>query len=151
MVSGSNVLNLIECHQKSIINIGAAAAASGAVRCGGSRQASRGGEGDSRIAAYLLIASNCEPAHKIQSTDENSWCLNLLTNCGHHWYLVRVAWARNMTSAANRSIGSTTGCTITEKAPTRAFSWLKARTSAFTFKTLLRHYAKRAWLYNFTD
>ena len=28
------------------------------------------------------------------------------------------------TSAANRSIGSTTGCTITEKAPTRAFSWL---------------------------
>merc|ERR1712079_564457 len=34
--------------------------------------------------------------------------------------------------------------TITEKAPTRAFSWLKAPTSAFTFKTLLRHYAKRA-------
>ena len=44
-------------------------------------------------------------------------------------------------SAVKRSIGSTTGCTITEKAPTRAFSWLKA---AFTFKTLLRHYAKRA-------
>ena len=34
--------------------------------------------------------------------------------------------------------------TITEKAPTRDFSWLKAPTSAFTFKTLLRHYAKRA-------
>ena len=33
--------------------------------------------------------------------------------------------------------------TITEKAPTRAFSWLKAPYSAFTFKTLLRHYAKR--------
>ena len=32
---------------------------------------------------------------------------------------------------------------ITENAPTRAFSWLKAPTSAFTFKTLLRHYAKR--------
>ena len=47
-------------------------------------------------------------------------------------------------SAANRSIGSTAGCTITEKAPTRAFSWLKAPTSAFTFQTLLRHYAKRA-------
>ena len=31
---------------------------------------------------------------------------------------------------------------ITEKAPTRAFSWLKAATTAFTFKTLLRHYAK---------
>ena len=27
--------------------------------------------------------------------------------------------------------------TITEKAPTRAFSWLKVPTSAFTFKTLL--------------
>ena len=36
-------------------------------------------------------------------------------------------------SAANRSIGSTTGCTITEKAPTRAFSWLKALSD-------LRHY-----------
>ena len=36
-------------------------------------------------------------------------------------------------SAVKRSIGSTTGCTITEKAPTRAFSWLKAPTSAFTF------------------
>ena len=34
--------------------------------------------------------------------------------------------------------------TITEKAPIMAFSWLKTPTSAFTFKTLLRHYAKRA-------
>ena len=34
--------------------------------------------------------------------------------------------------------------TITEKASTRAFSWLKVATTAFTFKTLLRHYAKRA-------
>ena len=33
--------------------------------------------------------------------------------------------------------------TITEKAPTRAISWLKAPTRrAFTYKTLLRHYAK---------
>ena len=31
---------------------------------------------------------------------------------------------------------------ITEKVPTRAFSWLKASNSAFTFNTLLRHYAK---------
>ena len=31
---------------------------------------------------------------------------------------------------------------ITEKA-LRAFSWLKVSTSPFTFKTLLRHYAKR--------
>ena len=34
--------------------------------------------------------------------------------------------------------------TITGKAPTRAFSWFKAPTSAFTFKTLLRHYANQA-------
>ena len=33
---------------------------------------------------------------------------------------------------------------ITEKAPTRAVSWLKAASTAFTFKTLLRHYARRA-------
>ena len=51
---------------------------------------------------------------------------------------------RVLTNAVKRSIGSTTGFTITEKAPTRAFSWLKAATTAFTFKTLLRHYAKRA-------
>ena len=31
---------------------------------------------------------------------------------------------------------------ITEKAPTRAFSWLKVPTSTFIFKILLRHYAK---------
>ena len=34
--------------------------------------------------------------------------------------------------------------TIIEKAPTRAFSWLKVPTIAFTFKTLLRHFAKQA-------
>ena len=34
--------------------------------------------------------------------------------------------------------------TIMEKAPTRAISWLKVATTAFTFNTLLRHYAKRA-------
>ena len=37
--------------------------------------------------------------------------------------------------------------TITEKAPTWVFSWLKAPTSAFTFKALLRHYGKRALTY----
>ena len=34
--------------------------------------------------------------------------------------------------------------TITEKAPTRALSWLKVPTSASTFKKLSRHYAKIA-------
>ena len=32
--------------------------------------------------------------------------------------------------------------TITEKASTRTFSWLKVPTSVFTFKNLLTHYAK---------
>ena len=31
-----------------------------------------------------------------------------------------------------------------EEAPGKAFSWLKAATTAFTFKNLLRHYAKWA-------
>ena len=39
---------------------------------------------------------------------------------------------RALVSGVKRSIGFT----ITEKAPTRAFSWLKAATTAFTFKTL---------------
>ena len=37
------------------------------------------------------------------------------------------------TSASKKSIRR---FVITEKAPTRAFSWLKAATTAFTFKTL---------------
>merc|ERR1739836_57170 len=45
------------------------------------------------------------------------------------------------TSASKRSIRR---FVITEKAPTRTFSWLKAATTAFIFKTLLRHYAKWA-------
>ena len=32
--------------------------------------------------------------------------------------------------------------TITEEAPTRAFLWLRAPNSTFTFKTLLRQYCK---------
>ena len=46
-------------------------------------------------------------------------------------------------SAANRLIGEVVQ---SRRRPLlgRAFSWLKAPTRAFTFKTLLRHYAKRA-------
>ena len=43
-----------------------------------------------------------------------------------------------VTSASKSSIRR---FVIKEKAPTRAFSWLKAATTAFTFKTLLSHYA----------
>ena len=45
----------------------------------------------------------------------------------------RVGWARLDTGASKRSIRR---FVITEKAPTRAFSWLKAATTAFTLKTL---------------
>ena len=51
------------------------------------------------------------------------------------------AVARVVSSAPKSSIRR---FVITEKAPTRAFSWLKAATTAFTFKTLLRHYANWA-------
>ena len=65
--------------------------------------------------------------------------------CRWQWgYPERGVEQRIATSATNQSISSTTGCPITEKAPTRAFSWLKVATTAFTFKTLLRHYAKLA-------
>ena len=48
-------------------------------------------------------------------------------------------WQRTVDiSASKRSIRR---FVITEKAPTRTFSWLKAATTAFTFMTLLRHYA----------
>ena len=40
--------------------------------------------------------------------------------------------------------------TITEKAPTRAFSWLKVPTSAFTFKTLKHYDLFPNFLYTFT-
>ena len=50
----------------------------------------------------------------------------------------------NMTITTSASKSCIRRFVNTEKAPTRAFSWLKAATTAFTFKTLLRHYAKRA-------
>ena len=46
------------------------------------------------------------------------------------------------TSASKRSIQR---FVVTEKAPTSAFSLMKAATTAFTCKTLLRHYAKRVF------
>ena len=43
------------------------------------------------------------------------------------------------TAVTSASKSSILKFVITEKAPTRAFSWLKAATTAFTFETLLRH------------
>ena len=62
----------------------------------------------------------------------------------HKRVLADIFWpllsSRALASASKNSIRR---FVITEKAPTRAFSWLKAATTAFTFKTLLRHYAKQ--------
>ena len=59
---------------------------------------------------------------------------------GHHRTRVRL---HLRAQAALAQVGVTghwpldwTRFVITEKAPTRAFSWLKAATTAFTFKTL---------------
>ena len=61
----------------------------------------------------------------------------------HFVYLpVLVGQVAHVPNSASKS--SIRRSVITEKAPTRAFSWLKAATTTFTFKTLLRHYAKRA-------
>ena len=60
-----------------------------------------------------------------------------------HTAITRLLAADIVASAVNDLIGEVVQCTITEKAPIRAFPWLKAPTSAFTFKTLLRHYAKQ--------
>ena len=59
-----------------------------------------------------------------------------------HYYTItppRVTLGTHFTRAEN----DPSFFTITEKASTRAFSWLKAPTRAVTFKTLLRHYAKQ--------
>ena len=42
----------------------------------------------------------------------------------------------NVRVSSSASKSSIRRFVITEKAPTRAFSWLKAATTAFTFKTL---------------
>ena len=59
---------------------------------------------------------------------------NMFTNVGAEQYTdTRHEAATVCTSASKSSIRR---FVITEKAPTRAFSWLKAATTAFTFKTL---------------
>ena len=58
--------------------------------------------------------------------------LKLFTVC----YSPHARSAGGVTVATSASKSSIRRFVITEKAPTRAFSWLKAATTAFTFKTL---------------
>ena len=72
---------------------------------------------------------------------EAALCAQVVTGWGPvtsecHIYHLAAVWI--LTSASKRSIRR---FVITEK----AFSWLKAATTAFTFKALLRHYAKGHW------
>ena len=78
--------------------------------------------------------------HGVTSIEEN--CGKLQKGTVNKKHLLQLADLYSVvdSSASKRSIRR---FVITEKAPTRAFSWLKAATTAFTFKTLLRHYAKR--------
>ena len=59
-----------------------------------------------------------------------------VANCKGYRYL------RILNTSASKS--SIQRFVITEKALTRAFSWLKVATTTFTLTTLLRHNAKRA-------
>ena len=71
-----------------------------------------------------------------------NWQHQLSTILRHHCFWTCAKQQLGVISASKSSIQR---FVITEKAPTRAFSWLKADTTAFTFKTLLRHYAKKAF------
>ena len=64
------------------------------------------------------------------------WSWRGSTQCHH--LISTMIWLRENDNKIVPQIGYrwSCTCTITEKAPTRAFSWLKAPTSAFTFKTL---------------
>ena len=50
--------------------------------------------------------------------------------------------SRHNMTLITRAANNPSVFTIMENAPTKAFSWLKAPASTFTFKTLIRHYAK---------
>ena len=65
----------------------------------------------------------------MQEEEQEAWVVSVTD-----WQAV--VWSLEIQTKAIRRF------VITEKAPTRAFSWLKAATTAFTFKTILRHYAK---------
>ena len=68
----------------------------------------------------------------------------LMLRCPHHELLLAPVFCPAVRiSAGDDPSVSQSVFTITEMAPTRAFFWLKATTRAFTFKTLLRHYAKQ--------
>ena len=100
---------------------------------------------NSRLKAQIKIADN-DAELKTGCFPSNIVCVNAVSELvwaragdGRRWDDPISAGA----VAGSASKSSIRRFVITKKAPTRAFSWLKAATTAFTFKTLLRHYAKR--------
>ena len=87
----------------------------------------------------MRLAAHCATAHPLKEPGVGMW--KMLQKCGTHAtatpQLPTATWHRPgiWTSAVNRLIGEVVQSR-------RAFSWLKVATTAFTFKTLLRHYAK---------
>ena len=76
------------------------------------------------------------PLHEIYSL---SWHFLLFSLTAGWWWLVVVPGGSSVHTAHSTLVLYTINrrwCIITEKAPSRAFSWLKAATTAFTFKTL---------------
>ena len=71
--------------------------------------------------------SDCEKRLRADPVIRALWCRAAVHSCISS--LIRRSSLELLT--INRQ-----SCTITEKAPTRAFSWLKAAATAFTFKTL---------------
>ena len=87
---------------------------------------------------------------RLQMTDWSvGWLHDCTVCCGLSSHRQCDVWCGGVTPAPTAAVPSSASKSsirrfvITEKDPTRAFSCLKAPTSAFTFKTLLRHYAKQ--------
>ena len=93
------------------------------------------------VYSWLVTCGGCAVVFSILADNEATRGQCLLCQGPSTLQHVCRAQALVGTSASKSSIRR---FEITEKAPTRAFSWLKPATTAFAFKTLLRHYAKRA-------
>ena len=93
-------------------------------------------------AGYLKAPSHTHLARQKAAMTAAPWSSVVSRSAATMWRLC--TWAARWRVRSSASKSSIRRFVITEKAPTRAFSWLKAATTAFTFKTLLRHYANRA-------
>ena len=94
------------------------------------------------VAVAVGRAARHQAAH--QHCHHQLQCHNLFIHRTHHRRKHQDNIYSLLCSAADDPSVSQSVYTITEKAPTRAFSWLKAPPRSFPLKTLLRHYAKRA-------